>query len=61
MNKNVDIANKIYNAISGADNKQEYNALVGEIEDWLNEGDPDAFSLDELCAMWIEYSSEEEV
>jgi len=62
MNDNLlAIANEMYRELSGADNRQEKAALVGEIFDWLREGDAKNLTLadvPDLLNEWREYSGE---
>lgn len=56
----LEIAEAIYNEISGADNKQEIADTVGEIYDWLANGDrPETYTLADVPAFveeWREYN-----
>lgn len=60
-NNLLEIANAMYRELSGADNRQEKAALVGEIFDWLREGDNQHYTMEDvpaLVAEWREYSGE---
>lgn len=52
----VEMAEYIYDNISGCDNVVERGELIQEIVEWLIEGDPyDPFDKKKLVQMWNEY------
>ncbi len=59
---NRELAQAIYNeAYSGADDRQFRDAKVGEIADWLTEGDlPLDMTLDWLVVLWAEYEGNDD-
>jgi hypothetical protein len=57
----LELAEAIYSEVSGADNKTEHATTVGEIYDWLYEGDDDYATADlaYLVREWRAYNSAE--
>ena len=58
----IELADRIYSEVYGDnDSKTIRSERMGEIEDWLAEGDAvDTYTLPELVEMWREYVADEE-
>lgn len=56
----IELADRIYSEVYGdIDSKAHRSERMGEIEDWLADGDAvDTYTLPELVEMWHEYVAE---
>lgn len=50
------IATKFYGHL---DDKRFHARKEAEIQDWLDEGEPEGLTLQQLCNEWAEYDAEE--
>lgn len=59
LNDKVQLADQLYvNVFGDTDDKRFQAAKTQEILDWLNDGDPQYFTFDELVGLWVDHDEE---
>lgn len=57
---NKKLAERIYSEVDGADNRQHKADTVREIEDWLDNGDGEPATVEQLAEEWKQYQKDAE-